>query len=80
MQLLENVAALSLEERRSKLKEMLVNEKEVMLARKTVDRQELATWFTAEQAIPCVLHCLMRVMERVYWGLFEKKIDAYLVS
>ncbi len=74
---LQNVLAGTLEERREELKDCLEGEESVWHAKKTIDRQELVKWLTAEQAIPCTLHLCMRVTEKAFWSMLAQALDRY---
>ena len=43
----------------------------------TMERQEYVKWFTAEQAIPCILHLTVRISEKLFWGLLNFGLDRY---
>ena len=74
---LQNELAGSLEEKRAEVKECLEDEESTWHAKKTMDRQELVKWLTAEQAIPCTLHLCIRVSEKVFWSMLAQALDRY---
>jgi hypothetical protein len=67
----------SLQDRVSILKELLVAEDAIWKAKDTMDRQKYAKWFSAEQAIPCILHLVCRVMEKLFWSFLASALDRY---
>ena len=70
----------SLKRRQEILKQVLVEEQEPLDAKFNIDRNEHAGWFTAEQAIPCVLHLIIRISEKLFWGLLGFGLDRYFVG
>ncbi len=71
----------SLEDRRSRLRKLMVNEKTIFLARATINRfdqvNEIAEKIAAEEAIPCVLHMEMRMNEKVFWTVLAQALERY---
>ena len=67
----------SLKDRTDLLLRMCKAEAELDVARETLTREEHAKQITSEQAIPCTLHLVMRVSEKVFWSLLSQGIDRY---
>ena len=68
----------------TKLREIIAEEAILWKARETIERPGKDNkWFTAEQAIPCILHLRMRVMETLLsdlvmsgWSRYEAGVDS----
>ena len=61
-----------LEDQVQELADMLIYEDKVWFAKKTWDRQKLVKWMLAEQAMPCILHMKMRIVETLRDVLFQQ--------
>ena len=70
----------NIKEKRAILKEEVKHQNKIVDGKFTIDRNEHAGWFTAEQAIPCVLHLIIRISEKLFWGLISHCIDRCYVG
>ena len=64
--------------RTKELKKEIKIQQDTLHARKTIDRNDLARWFTADQTIPCLLHLSCRVMEKLFWTLLRTTLARYM--
>ena len=62
---------MDIEDRRDKVRELLESDRMMWVARKELERKGKGTqWFKCEQTIFCILHLLMRVVERFLADFF----------
>ena len=74
---MRKIAVASLDERVVALKELMKTEQEIWKAQGTMDRLAHSKWFTAEQAIPCNLHLVCRVMEKIFYQFLSECLNKY---
>jgi hypothetical protein len=72
---------LPINQKKSALKEFAIFEKEIRLARLTINRHEvardIAIALAVERLIPCILHMKMRLVEKVFHSLVNSALDRY---